>query len=61
MYEPFDEPVHGLWINRAKGVGESSGKQNLGSRRWKKKEERDDLTTDLIAWNEPWFRLWLRS
>lgn len=38
MYEPFDEPVHGLWINRAKGVGESSGKQNLGSRRWKKKK-----------------------
>lgn len=27
----------------------------------KKKKERDDLTTDLIAWNEPWFRLWLRS
>lgn len=40
MFEPFDEPVHGLWINRAKGGGESSGKQNLGSRRWKKKKRK---------------------
>lgn len=52
MYEPFDEPVHGLWINRAKGVGESSGKQNLGSRRWKKKkgERWFDDRFDSLEW-----------
>lgn len=32
-----------------------------GDEKKKKKEERDDLTRDLIAWNESWFRLWLRS
>lgn len=47
--------MHALWINRAKGGGESRGKQSLGDR-GNGDEKTAVASTDLIAWKEPLFR-----